>query len=105
MFYSRAAIGDQRYNLGYGIASDYDFTCRFLKRNFDALRCPITICVFECGGISTQRRAQGRQEESDIRRALGLCSPLISNFIRARQLATLALKKNLSGALYRLAQS
>lgn len=93
MFYNRDALGDLRYNLNYRIAADYDFTCRFLQKNSAVSRASVTVCVFEGGGVSTRRAAEGRREENLIRRDLGLCGPLSSIFIAGRQCVTAAFKK------------
>lgn len=70
MIYRRDAIGDQRYNLTYKIAADYDFTYRFIKRVKNIAYHPAPICIFESGGLSERNAAQGRKEQYKIRKNL-----------------------------------
>ena len=72
IFYRRECIGDLRYDVRYQIAADYDFTARFLKRASRVLPLPFPICYFESGGISQQKAWQGRREQFQSRRALGI---------------------------------
>ncbi len=76
MIYRRHTIRDTRlrYSLRYKIASDYDFTARFLQKctNIQYINKPI--CIFEMGGISQQNAWQGRKEQYIIRETLEIVS-------------------------------
>lgn len=72
MLYRRDCIGDLRFNLGYSIAGDYDFTWRFLNKTTSMHYLRDALCTFEAGGISQRKAALGRTEEFHIRRAMGL---------------------------------
>ncbi len=71
MLYKREALRNLRYSLLYDIASDYDFTARFLKQTKRVLYWPRPICVFEPGGVSQKKALQGRAEQFQIRKNLG----------------------------------
>ncbi len=65
-------VTELRYDLSYSIASDYDFTYRYLR---DALAhdqniryIPEPLCVFEGGGVSQTAAKTGRLEQYYIRR-------------------------------------
>ena len=74
MLYRRDVVGDLRYNENYKIASDYEFTVRFLKRAKNIHYIPCAICLFERGGISQRQMKLGRVEQFKIRRSLKLCT-------------------------------
>lgn len=80
MLYRRHLVRDLRlrYSLHYKIASDYDFTVRFLRgcTNIQYVNKPI--CIFKMGGISQQNAWQGRKEQYIIREALEMV-PLPQN--------------------------
>lgn len=80
MLYRRHIVRDTRlrYSLRYEIASDYDFTARFLKECEDIQYLDKPICIFEMGGISQQKAWQGRKEQYIIRETLEL-APLPQN--------------------------
>lgn len=101
MLYRRATIGNLRYSADYKIAADYDFTARFLSAAKNALYCQFPICNFESGGLSQNNAAAARTEESQIRKALGLGSPLESAFTTARQTLAQFIKTKVP-ALYRI---
>ncbi|MCB1532941.1 MAG: glycosyltransferase [Alphaproteobacteria bacterium] len=101
MLYDRAALQNLRYDTGYKIAADYDFTARFLLTKPEALYCPFPICIFESGGLSQQQAKAARQEEAAIRRTLGLTSTLSRALIYMRQSAAHILKTRIP-ALYRI---
>ena len=60
------------YKLQYQIASDYDFTWRFLKRAKDIQYIQQPVCIFETGGISQKNVLNGRIEQFKIRRQHGI---------------------------------
>ena len=53
MVYRASVIGEQRYNLEFKIASDYAFTCQFLKKTVKIKYLPSAICKFEGGGLTS----------------------------------------------------
>ena len=59
MVYSRLRLRDLKihYSLSYKIASDYDFTLRFLNNAKKLIYIPKPICIFEQGGISQTNTA------------------------------------------------
>lgn len=76
MLYRRHTIRDykMRYSLRYKIASDYDFTARFLLKAKKVTYVHKPICLFEQGGISQQQAALGRKEQYMIREQLEMVS-------------------------------
>lgn len=76
MLYRRHTIRDFkiRYSLLYDIASDYDFTVRFLLKAKKIVYIPKPICIFEQGGVSQQNAAKGRKEQFIIRENLRMVS-------------------------------
>jgi len=72
MLYRRHTVRDAklRYSLRYKIASDYDFTARFLKECDDIIYIDKPICIFDMGGISQQNAGLGRREQYLIRESL-----------------------------------
>ena len=74
-----------RYSLLYEIASDYDFTARYLQRAKRVVYVPIPICVFESGGISQQKVKTGRREQFIIRENLRMISSLRNVWIYVMQ--------------------
>lgn len=95
MFYRRKTLGELRYDTGYKIAADYDFTCRFLQQIKSALYLPFPVCVFESGGISQQNARQGRREEFQIRRDLYMTSFLGNVWIYLRQSLAMTFRRKL----------
>lgn len=87
MFYARAHIKENnlRYSLLYTIASDYDFTIRFLKNAKKIVYLPKPVCIFEQGGISQRQAFEGRREQFMIREKLNLVSPPENLWIFIRQ--------------------
>lgn len=102
MLYRRHTIRDHklRYTLRYHIASDYDFTARFLLKAKQTIYISKPICIFEQGGISQQNAAAGRKEQYLIREELNMVSQPKNLWILSVQTASWHLK-NLSPALYR----
>ncbi len=76
MVYDLSLIKDigLRYSLLYEIASDYEFTARYLQRAKRVIYVPIPICVFESGGVSQQKVKTGRREQFIIRENLKMIS-------------------------------
>ncbi|MBI1301624.1 MAG: glycosyltransferase [Alphaproteobacteria bacterium] len=74
MFYNRLLIRDRKlhYSLRYKVASDYDFTLRFLMRAKKIVYSDVPICLFEQGGISQRQAYLGRKEQFIIRNELEL---------------------------------
>lgn len=72
MIYSRDLINNQKYDLNYLIAADYDLTLRLLAKAESTLYIAAPICLFESGGISEQNAIQGRKEQFIIRRNFGI---------------------------------
>lgn len=87
MFYSLEHIKGHnlRYSIIYDIASDYDFTARFLKTAKKIIYAPLPVCLFQGGGISQQRARDGRREEYMIRERLNLTSQPENVWIYLRQ--------------------
>jgi putative colanic acid biosynthesis glycosyltransferase len=68
MIYRMAAIGDLRYDLSYPIGADYDFTLGVLAASARVARLKHPFCVFQGGGASFRRAAEGRRDQARIRR-------------------------------------
>lgn len=52
IFYSRKALGRDRYDLSFRLSADYALTAKLLAKGVRARRLPLTICTFERGGVS-----------------------------------------------------
>jgi putative colanic acid biosynthesis glycosyltransferase len=102
MIYKADKITDLRYNLEHEIAADYEFTARFLQQNPNALYIPRAICDFEPGGISQQKASQGRAEQQQIRKDLGLCSQIENGIITAAQACLWSFRENCPSLYWRL---
>lgn len=102
MLYRRHTIRDYKlyYSLRYTIASDYDFTTRFLLKAKKIIYISKPICIFEQGGISQQQAALGRKEQYIIREVLEMIPQPKNLWILSVQTASWHLK-NFSPALYR----
>ncbi len=74
MIYKRQIILESniRYSLLYDIASDYDFTARYLLHAKNITYAPTPICIFEMGGVSQQNAFKGRREQFIIREKLNM---------------------------------
>lgn len=72
MFYNRLRVRDYklRYSILYKVASDYDFTARFLLQANNIKYFPRPVCIFEQGGLSQKNAAIGRKEQYAIRETL-----------------------------------
>ncbi|MGH1397618.1 MAG: glycosyltransferase family 2 protein [Alphaproteobacteria bacterium] len=99
MLYTRNKIANLRYNESYKIASDYDFTARFLQQNKNTTYIPKPLCIFEPGGTSQINAALGRHEQFLIRKSLNLCPHWQNHAITAAQSLNLALRRH-APALY-----
>ena len=66
MFYKN--IDKLQYSLDYKIASDYDYTIKFLKQTVSKVYINEAICIFEKGGISSTQDALGEAEQWKIRK-------------------------------------
>lgn len=62
-----------RYNTQYKIASDYDFTYRYLMdvvaHDLPVHYIPEPLCIFEGGGVSQTSAVSGRKEQYNIRKS------------------------------------
>ncbi|MGH1455912.1 MAG: glycosyltransferase family 2 protein [Alphaproteobacteria bacterium] len=76
MIYKKQNIKDLNihYSLLYDIASDYDFTARYLMHAKKVIYIPKPICIFEHGGVSQQQAFKGRREQFLIREKLDMVS-------------------------------
>jgi|GEM_PF-3712778 len=72
MIYKKSHV---RFDTAYQIAADYKFTAYYMQRGSQKYL-PLPICVFEQGGISQQKTALGRHEQTQIRRELNIHAPL-----------------------------
>lgn len=103
MLYRRHTIRDFkiRYSLLYKIASDYDFTVRFLLKAKKILYIPKPICIFEQGGISQQKAWLGRKEQYLIREKTEMVPQYKNLWILLIQTFSSSLK-SFSPGLYRM---
>lgn len=108
MIYRREIIATHtmHYSQRYKIASDYDFTARFLThaaqhKHSTVIYIPHPICIFEHGGVSQQNAITGRHEQFLIRAALGITTPAKNIAIALTQTASWTLKSRLPW-VYRL---
>lgn len=94
MFYRRHTIRDfkMRYSLIYEIASDYDFTARFLLKAKKIAYLPKPICIFEQGGVSQRNAALGRKEQFIIRQNLEMVQPTLNLWVLIVQSSAWRLK-------------
>lgn len=106
MFYNRLLIRDRKmhYSLLYRIASDYDFTIRFLKVSKKSMYFPHAICIFEQGGISQKQASLGRKEQYLIREHLDITPIALNLFIMLSQAISFTIRSKLPW-LYHLLRS
>lgn len=104
MLYRRHTIRDfkMRYSLIYEIASDYDFTARFLLKAKKIAYMPKPICIFEQGGISQKKAALGRKEQFIIRQNLNMIPSTQNLWILFVQSMSWKLKKTFPAGYYTL---
>ncbi|MBU6235310.1 MAG: glycosyltransferase [Alphaproteobacteria bacterium] len=88
MFYRRS---DRQYDTRYRIAADYKYTAQAIaEADADKIAyMPFPVCIFETGGVSQRRVAEGRAEQNAIRQELGIKAPMISSM----QIAAAFLKR------------
>ncbi len=94
IFYRRTRL---KYDTQYPIAADYKFTAQAMAQG-RARYMPQPVCIFEQGGISQRRAAQGRYEQALIRRELGMAAP----GARVAQVLSLTLKRVAPGLYWRI---
>ena len=106
MLYNRLKVRDNKmhYSLLYKIASDYDFTARFLQKFNKIIYIEKPICIFEQGGISQIQASLGRKEQYIIRENLEMISQPKNLWILIVQSISWKLKK-FSPALYNALKS
>jgi len=65
MFYRNKCVGRLRYDLSYKVASDYAFTCKFLKGVKEVKYIQNPICLFEGDGLTStsEGKFQGVKEQ------------------------------------------
>lgn len=85
MIYRRPLLKDMRYNTAFPVAADYELTCRAVQCAERVEYVPWAICIFEHGGLSQQKNAQGWREQYHIRKILDLCPEWQNCVITARQ--------------------
>ncbi len=95
MFYRRTKLRDNKihYSQLYKIASDYDFTARFLKIASTKHYVPKPICIFEQGGVSQTSALIGRREQFMIRERLEIAPPMMNMYVFLIQSIAWALNK------------
>ncbi len=89
------------YSQLYTIASDYDFTARYLAKAEKVIYTPKPICIFEHGGVSQQNAHKGRREQFLIREKLDMVSITENVLIFVTQTLSWTLKKH-APWLYRI---
>jgi len=100
MIYAKSEL---RYDLQYKIASDFEFTYRFL-RDIVALDLPIyyipqPLCIFEGGGVSQTNAKLGRQEQYRARQTHNMQGAKI---IYVRQSAAWMFRRFFPNAFWKL---
>ncbi len=93
MLYRSDLIKDLRYDQSYPVAADYKFTLQYLSGAQVVVYYPEPLCLFESGGISQQRAAQGRAEQFRIRQELRTVSPLRNRLIALQQQTIWTIRK------------
>ncbi|WP_036185689.1 glycosyltransferase [Marinobacterium lacunae] len=86
MYYRRSILIDcnLQYDLRYSLASDYDFTVRFLKNVRVVYKVSSILCVFDCGGSSTMRSEESFRQQIQIKKEnFGYFNTAISSFIKS----------------------
>ena len=87
------------YSLRYKVASDYEFTARFLQKAKKIIYVKKPICIFEQGGLSQQQAALGRKEQYIIRENLDMVPQAKNLWILMVQAAAWHLPQRLPDAL------
>ncbi len=96
MFYNRLSIRNHKmhYSLLYHVASDYDFTLRFLQKAQKCSYYAKPVCIFEQGGLSQKQAALGRKEQYIIREKLDLVPPYKNLWIMSVQTILWYIRQN-----------
>lgn len=94
IYYKRSVIGALRYDLTYPIAADYLFTHLYLKACQSVQYVPKSLCIFEGGGVSQNRSAQGRMELYEIRKKYKIVSLLHNKMIVIKQAIAMVMKRH-----------
>lgn len=68
IFYDRRCLGDG-YDLEFALSADWALTAGLLRRGATARRLPVTVCIFERGGVS-QSPASAARARAEHRRIL-----------------------------------
>ncbi|MCG5239801.1 glycosyltransferase [Azospirillum doebereinerae] len=97
MLYRIAALTGLRFDDRYAIAADYAFTLAAMGRGA-AVHLPFAICVFAPNGLSQRNPAQGRREQSLIRRELLGHGPLRETLLQTAQRSATALRRHFPAA-------
>jgi len=92
MLYRIPALSGLRFDDRYAIAADYAFTLAAMARG-TAVRLPFPVCTFAPGGLSQRNPAQGRHEQSLIRRAMLGHGRLREGLLQATQWMASALRR------------
>lgn len=67
MFFKREAIADG-YNTRYRLAGDFELVARLYKNGFTFQHMPLTVCIFQQGGLSQSEAENAREEVWIIQR-------------------------------------
>ncbi|HYG89140.1 MAG TPA: glycosyltransferase family 2 protein [Azospirillum sp.] len=70
MAYRRDMVAGLRFEPRFPVGADYAFTVRALARARCVLRLDFPICVFALGGLSQRQAADGRHDQTAVRREL-----------------------------------
>ncbi|SMH58747.1 glycosyltransferase family protein [Azospirillum agricola] len=92
MIYRLDTPGSPRFDERFAIAADYAFTLAALERGA-AVRLPVPVCVFAPGGLSQRNAAQGRREQSLIRRDMLGHGRAHESLLRGAQWAIMTLRR------------
>lgn len=93
MLYKRSTLANDRYNITYRIASDYDLTLRFLKTIKNVTYIPLPICIFEVGGVSQKNVKLGRDEQFKSRQENKSCHMISNHIIRIGQIVRYTMRQ------------
>ncbi len=93
MLYRLDAARGLNFDERFPIAADYAFTLAVLARGA-AVRLPFPVCVFAPHGLSQRVPAQGRREQSHIRREMLGHGPTREAFLSGAQWAASALRRH-----------
>ncbi|WP_029008177.1 glycosyltransferase [Azospirillum halopraeferens] len=96
MVYRRSLLEGLRYQPRYAIGADYAFTVGVLARASRVVRLPFAVCAFAGGGLSQRRPADGRADQTTIRREVMGLGPAACAGIVIAQCASLALRRTMA---------